>query len=219
MAGRLSLDVTQWAAIVSADAAEDLGAAAPVSEIPAGLRRRLPPFSRDVLRCALPLLRAQPHTPIIYAASHGDLDSTVTLLTDLARREVLSPALFAMSVHNAPTGALSLALGMGGDDIALAADEDSFLAGLTEAYARLACDAEQVLLILAEAPLPEVYRNLDEEAPGVFLALMLRAVEGEQRTVIEVSAGRAGAIDVARALASGRRQLRFAPPHVKARAA
>ncbi|MCR6645149.1 MAG: beta-ketoacyl synthase chain length factor [Terricaulis sp.] len=59
---------------------------------------------------------------MIASGTRGDLDSTVKLLTDLAQGELLSPALFAFSVHNAPAGALSLCLSPNGDHTALAGD-------------------------------------------------------------------------------------------------
>jgi hypothetical protein len=132
-----SLDVAAWAAIVSDETVEDLGAAEPVSTIPAGQRRRLPAFTRDVLRCTLPLLRERPRCPVVLTSPHGDLTSTVALLTDVVHRQILSPSLFGLSVHNAPTGALSLCLDHPGDQIALAGDAGTLSMGLMEAYARL----------------------------------------------------------------------------------
>jgi len=53
----LVLETAAWAGLTSADVVEQWGAAGAASEIPAALRRRLPPFSRDMVRCTLPLLR------------------------------------------------------------------------------------------------------------------------------------------------------------------
>ncbi|MCR6645150.1 MAG: hypothetical protein NVV62_11945 [Terricaulis sp.] len=57
MGRSLSLEAAAWAAIIAADEAEPLGATGPATEIPAALRRRLPAFSREMIRCTLPLLR------------------------------------------------------------------------------------------------------------------------------------------------------------------
>lgn len=218
MGRSLDLSVTAWAAIVSAENAEQLGAAGAATEIPANQRRRLPPFTRDVLRCALPLLRDAPATPVVFCATHGDLDSTVKLLSDMANGELLSPALFALSVHNAPPGALSLCATPAGDHTAIAGGEQALSAGLTECYARLASgEAQSVLLIHAEERLPQIYADLDDDAPGIFLAMRLNVAAAG--APIDVGAGRAGALAVARALASGVTHLRFTPPVVQARAA
>lgn len=217
----LELDVLAWSAIVSTEAAEDFGAAQPATIIPASQRRRLPSFSRDVLRAALPLLQDSPNCPVVFSCPHGDLTSTVTLLSDIARREVLSPSLFGLSVHNAPTGALSLMLEQPGDQISLAGDEATLSAGLTEVYARLRsqADASKILLIHADERLPPEYCEFEvDNAPSVFLAMMLRVAEANA-DAFDVGFGRAGAAALVAALNAGQRRLRFSPPKVQAVAA
>lgn len=221
MAKVLELDVLAWSAIVSAEAAEDFGAAQPATIIPASQRRRLPSFSRDVLRAALPLLQGAPNCPVVLSSPHGDLTSTVTLLSDIARREVLSPSLFGLSVHNAPTGALSLMLEQPGDQISLAGDDATLAAGLTEAYARLASQSGvlQILLIHADERLPPTYSEFEiDDAPSVVVAMMLRQTQANAHAV-DVGLGRAGAVALVSALNAGQRRLRFSPPKVQAVAA
>jgi hypothetical protein len=197
-----------------------LGAAGAAAEIPGALRRRLPPFSRDMVRCALPLLRERPTDTVIASGTRGDLDSTVKLLTDLAQGELLSPALFAFSVHNAPAGALSLCLKPTGDHTALAGAEASLAAALAEAYARLAIgEAESVLVVHAEQRDPAFYEHLgDLETPGVVLALRLTRADGEGQAHA-LQPARAGIIALARALDGGAQRISFAPTSLKALAA
>ncbi len=220
MGRSLILEAAAWAAVISADDAEQLGAAGPASDIPATLRRRLPAFSREMIRCTLPLLRETPKAPVIASGTRGDLDSTVKLLTDLAQGELLSPALFAFSVHNAPAGALSLCLTPNGDHTALAGDDGAFAAALTEAYARLATgEAESVIVSHAEARDPDFYEHLgDSKTPGVFLALRLSHATNDA-AAHDLAPTRSGLIALARALEAGARALRFTPPAYKARAA
>jgi len=216
----LDLDVVNWAAVVSAETAEDLGAAEPETVIPAGQRRRLPAFSRAVLRTALPLLMNKPRCPVILASPHGDLHSTVTLLTDIARREVLSPSLFGLSVHNAPAGALSLCLEQPGDQISIAGDAATLSAGLTEAYARLAADeAHSVVLIYAEERMPETYAAFGTATPGVFLAAELTLSSDSASPEAAVGPGRDGVLAVVHALNAGARRLHWSPPRIDALAA
>lgn len=214
------LEAAAWAAIVSADTVEELGAAGAATDIPGALRRRLPAFSREMVRCTLPLLRDAPETAVIASGTRGDLESTVKLLTDLAQGELLSPALFAFSVHNAPAGALSLCLKPTGDHTALAGDADAFAGALTEAYARLAIgEAESVIVSHAEARDPAFYEHLGDNAtPGVFLALRVTLAQDES-DAHTLSPGRAGLIDLAHALGGGARRVRFAPPSIQAAAA
>ena len=156
---------------------------------------------------------------MISSGTRGDLESTVKLLTDLATGELLSPALFAFSVHNAPAGALSLCLKPTGDHTALAGAEGAFAAALTEAYARIATgEAQSVLAVHAEARDPAFYEHLGDAAtPGVFLALRLKRAEGAAQHVLEP--GRAGLIALARALADGTTRISFDPPRFQADAA
>ncbi len=220
MGRSLVLEAAAFAAIVSADTVEQLGAAGAASEIPMALRRRLPLFSRDMVRCALPLLRQRPTDTVITSGTRGDLDSTVKLLTDLARGELLSPALFAFSVHNAPAGALSLCMKPTGDHTALAGAENAFAAALTEAYARLTLgEAESVLVVHAEDRDPEFYEHLgDAVTPGVFFAARLERAEADQ-PAHALAPGRAGVIALAHALEAGAGRIAFAPPTYLARAA
>lgn len=214
------MDVAAWAAVISADSGEQLGAAVALEEIPSRHRRRLPDFTRNVLRCALPLLTAAPDNPVIYAAEHGDLESTVALLSDLARNEMLSPALFALSVHNAPPGALSLCVSPASDHTAIAGGATTFAAALTEAYVRLSTDEiHQVILVLAEERMPSVYAAFDEAAPGAFLAMALRKAGEQSVNGFDVAPARAGVVAGVRALEQGARRVRFSPPSLQARAA
>lgn len=214
------LEAVAWAAIVSGDTVEQMGAAGAATEIPGALRRRLPAFSREMVRCTLPLLRETPEATVIASGTRGDLESTVKLLTDLAQGELLSPALFAFSVHNAPAGALSLCLKPTGDHTALAGDSGAFAAALTEAYARLTTgEAESVIVTHAEARDPEFYEHLgDHTTPGVFLALRLVRATGEA-DAHELAPARAGLIALAQAFEHGARRVRFAPPSIQAAAA
>lgn len=220
MGGSLVLDVVRWAAIVSADTAVQFGEAEEAACIPASQRRRLPAFTRDILRCALPLMRDAPGRPIVLSSPYGDMVSTATLLADISRREPLSPSLFGLSVHNAPVGALGLCLDGPGDQTALAGDAATLSAGLVEAYVRLAtAETAEVLLIHADERLPEIYAPFDDSTPGVFVAMVLRLVGASADTESVIAPGRAGAVALASSLAGGSRRLRFAPPSLRARAA
>lgn len=214
MGRSLALDAAGWAAVIaSGDEAEQLGSAGSPDVIPANQRRRLPVFTRTVLRCAVPLMKDHPGAPLVYAAEHGDLDSTVALLTDIARGELLSPALFALSVHNAPAGALSLATPGAGDHTAIAGTDATPAAALTEAYARLVHgDAKVALIVIAEARYPEIYHCFDSEAPDAFLAMAVRLAEGDAAQAFDIGGGRAGVAAIAHALNQGAQRLRFSPP-------
>ena len=228
----LALDIAGWAAILhfgaksdaGSETTERLGAAGDASAVPTRLRRRLPAFAREMACCALPLMNTSPHCDVIHTSSDGDLASTVALLSDTARKEILSPTQFSHSVHNAPAGVLSLCLEQPGDHTAIAAGAESLQAGLTEAYARLATsDAAQIFVAHGDERLPTTYGALDDDAPGVFITLLLQRAAAPRDGAVVVEPGRSGAAALARALqmaASGSDlQILFSPSCVQARAA
>ncbi len=210
---RLRLNVSNWAAILTRDAVrQELGDLAATHDIPAALRRRSPPFVRDVLRCGLKLLQGASGNDLVFCSGHGDLAATVQLLSDISARTPLSPAQFSLSVHNAPAGLLGQALGRASDHTAIAGGEWSLSAGLTEAYARLATqDGGAIVLIFADVALPAIYQDYDLGGPDVHLGLRLEAALPEKAGHL-VMARRHGAAALALALAQGERTLAFSPP-------
>ena len=155
---------------------------------------------------------------MVFASRHGDLQATVSLLSDLAKRELLSPATFSLSVHNAHAGILAQCVGAHGSHTAIAGGAQSLHAGLLEAYARIASgEAEQVLLVFADVAAPDFYEDQDESGPDVTLALRVRrASDGEAASV---GIGRTGAAHLVAALKDGTRRVRFAAPTIRAEAA
>jgi hypothetical protein len=214
----LALHVSDWAALIGApESRKALGAVAPPSFIPAGQRRRMPSFVLDAALCCLPLLQNAPESDVIYCSCYGDLSITVDLLRDLLTGELLSPAKFSISVHNAPAGMIGLAFGRVGNHTAIAGGAESLAAGLTEAYARLASgETQSVVLVLAEAHLPDVYKEFDEGGPDTFLALSLHLPIADAADTHRVEAGRAGAAAMTDSLERGVRTLRFSPPGLRA---
>jgi hypothetical protein len=125
-------------------------------------------------------------------------------------------------VHNAPAGVLSLCVEARTDHTAIAAGRDSLLAGLCESYVRLADGASgAIVLVHGEEQLPAIYKDFDERAPGVFLAMRLTLAADTRASdaADEVELGRAGAVALVRRLAAGRACVAFAPPSARAFAA
>lgn len=206
----LELEIRDWAAIIgAAEGMGTLGNAADASEIPAALRRRMPPFARETVRACLRLMRDAPESDLVLCSNYGDLAGAASLLTDLARGELLSPATFSLSVHNAPAGLVGQSLGARSSHTAIAANGASLAAGLLDAYARLASgDAQSVVLIAADLPTPDIYKAFDEDAPAAHLALKLR-LAGSSAPKVECANGRHGLIEIARALNEGARRIAF----------
>lgn len=137
-----------------------------VQAIPAMLRRRLSSLGKVALATAMPLLADDTPTPAVLVSRHGDLNRTVTLLSDLARGEELSPTQFSLSVHNAIGGLLSITRKDQSSITALACGCDDVSTALLEAQAILAeRGCSQVLCLIYDEPVPEVYRGDEPVLP------------------------------------------------------
>jgi hypothetical protein len=213
----LALKVEAWSgSVVENGNARQGGAIAEASEIPAQMRRRLPAFAREAMRCGLALMRAAPESDLVFASRHGDLISCVALLTDLANSALLSPATFSTSVHNASAGIITQCLSVPSSHTATACGAHSLQAGLTDAYARLASgEAHSVILVHADDVAPPIYDGFDEDGPGVYLGLRLSAAIDEADEAATALPGRAGVAALNAALAAGARTVRFTPPHLE----
>lgn len=152
-------------------------------------RRRLSKLTKLTFDVALavssppePQSAPQPLTTI-FASRHGDLHKTVNLLQQVAQQEALSPTHFALSVHNAISGQLSLFCQNRSDSNAIAAGADSLHYAVLEAAARLRTEPElqQVLVLYADEPVPEIYQAFCQDpAQPVALALLLSCSAGEK---------------------------------------
>ena len=203
---RLALTVDGFSAVLglgqtAASLGESLGLAPVDDAVPRAMRRRLTGFDLQVARCILALSPGLAED-FVFASRYGNKALTVELLRDLIARELLSPAKFSMSVHNAAAGVASLISGDRGGHTAIAAGEHTLTAGLTEAWTRIASGAPSVVFVFADLRLAAPYEAFDE--PGDGLVLAMRMVRGESDgEPAMVGDGRLGAEALARALALG----------------
>jgi hypothetical protein len=135
---------------------------------------------------------------------------TLDLLVLLARHELLSPAKFSISVHNAAAGAASQILTNRAGHTALAAGIRSLTAGLTEAWTRINTGTRSVIFVYSDLPLMSPYDEFDEPGPGVHLAMRL-AADDRGGVAVEVADGRIGAEQFVRALDGGVEGLAWRP--------
>jgi len=85
--------------------------------------------------------------PSVFASTHGDLAITDYMCATLAEDpRAISPTKFHNSVHNAAAGYWTIGAGCLRPATALSAHRASFVQGLLEALAQLACGEEAVLL-------------------------------------------------------------------------
>jgi len=141
---------------VLAGATPDPPAKVPTAAIlPSAERRRAPASVRLALEVAQQAAAASgrdPATlPCVFASSQGDQATTDYMCTTLAREPLeLSPTRFHNSVHNAPAGYWTIAVGCRAASSAVSAGRASFGAGLLEAGSQVLGNDEAVLLVCAD---------------------------------------------------------------------
>ena len=127
-------------------------------------------------------------------------------------REPLSPAAFSLSVHNAVSGQLSIALGNRAPASSVALAGDGLGAALLEAHC-LASPPQPVLVVLYEAPLPHQYHRYYKSDPFPWALALLLGERGQRYTLTSAPGSRpqlAQGPRLARFLARGEADLTLA---------
>lgn len=188
-----------------------------VKAMPPMLRRRAAQLGKMALEVAYECLGGESGIPIVYCSRHGEVGRSVELLDAMARGEALSPTAFGMSVHNANPGLFTIARKEQANHIALAAGASSLEHAVIEACGLLADGAPQVLLVMAETALPELYSRFEDcdEQAFAFAWLLQPAGAGAGAALsLQWSAGgpapaqaMPGALQVLRFFLAGEQQM------------
>lgn len=162
MPGRETADAwATWASgTLSNAAAPDTVTPPAIKEIPPLLRRRADAMGRAVLH-----VLSRPELPytgeaIVLCSRLGEFTRSLDLQRELASTGQVSPQQFSMAVHNAIGGLFMMSAKAQAPLTALAAADETALAGLQEAHAQLADGAPSVWLVYGEEPLAEAYHPL-----------------------------------------------------------
>ena len=154
-----------------------------LKQIPAMQRRRLSPFAKLALHCALEAGEGYLDTvPSVFASRHGDLQKTSKLISDVAAEQELSPTQFGLSVHNAVGGLFSIYAGNKAPLTAISAGEDTFLASIIDAVSKMESnDYPRILLVYTETVVPDIYQQyvLQEEV-SISTALLIEKVSTDK---------------------------------------
>ena len=150
--------------------------------LPAGVRRRATRLTRLALQVAFDCTedtdRSQVRT--VFASRHGAIHVAVQILASIARKEAVSPLQFSHSVHNAQAGLFSIATGNREASSSIAAERDTFGHGFLESVLLLERAPEQeVLLVIADEPIPANLRHLVQEPETAYAMALLLARDGE----------------------------------------
>ena len=203
----LNLRATAFAALIHGAGAEEMLGLAQTEEIvPKAMRRRLSLYDMAAARCiaglAAPVAGGKgTDEDIVFASRYGNMAVTFDLLTQVITDDLLSPAKFSVSVHNAAAGAASMVAKNRAGHTAVSGLERTVAAGLTEAWTRIADGASSVICIYSDIALMAPYAEFDEAGPSVTLAVRFSAGSVDGAHVL--GDGRRGAEAFARALAAG----------------
>jgi hypothetical protein len=149
--------------------------------------RRLSPFSRVILDCLdMPEALTQ-NLPVVFSSQHGDLAKTVKLIKDAVDGEELSPTQFALSVHNSTTGLFSIATKNTAPTTTISAGENTFIEGLVEATMQVTLDKTDVLYVYCDFPVPEEYRQFEDNKPARCIALVLSAENNKTKNLLSLN--------------------------------
>ena len=160
-----------------------------LSVIPAMQRRRLSPFAKVALHCAMEASgELQANIPFVFSSRHGDLHRTTGLIENIAQASDLSPTQFGLSVHNAAAGLFSIFSGNRAPLSAIAAGEHSFMMGLVDCIAKLhANKLSHILYVYCDLVVPECYRPYVADDSAIGIGLLLEAGDGQ--TSLSLSCG------------------------------
>lgn len=151
--------------------------------IPPLLRRRFHLLGKCAMGAVLQVMKDEDKIPSVFASRHGDTALTLSLLEEMGKDEPMSPTNFSLAVHNAVSGLYSIARKDASAVTAIAAMKGLILNALFEAVGQLQ-DAERVLCVIYDAPLPALYQSYCSSEPFPYaIAMVLTKEQGEAYTI------------------------------------
>lgn len=146
--------------------------------------RRLMLGCRYAVECGLELLKKNTDIDaVVFSNRHSELERNYNILQALVQNMDVSPTDFAMSVHNAAAGTLSIIEKKYIPMSAISAGEDSFLQAFFEVHSLFNKGYHRVLLLDFEGRIPDYYKKIlhenDVHQPYA-ISLVLEKGEGWQ---------------------------------------
>ncbi len=173
---------------------EELGRALKSDRLPRTERRRAGKSSRLAMTACWQAVEdagVDPATlPMVFASSTGDTEVLTHSCAALAEPErAISPIRFHNSVHNAPSGYWSIAVGSREPATAVAAHRETAAVGLLEAAMQAVLDDRPVLFVVHDLPFPEPLCQVEAipEAMAIALVLAPGGSPGDDQLEIGVS--------------------------------
>jgi hypothetical protein len=150
------------------------------SQLPAMMKRRLTPLGRQAIEMLYKHI-TQAEIPWIISCQHADAIRKVRLLSSIAKKELISPTDFSLSVHNAIIGIFSIATQNKQMHTAITGSDASFETGLLEALALQIDKKCTVGYIYYDAFLPKQLIEIDaEDYPITCIAMIFSEQKNAQ---------------------------------------
>lgn len=130
------------------------------SLIATAIRRRCSKSSKIALLVSIPQIHKYKIGAVVFASQHGELANTLSIFKDISNQEILSPNSFSQSVHNTPSGLLSIQHKLKIPFNSIAAGTETFEMGLIDAVTQLQ-DHDSVLFTCYDDNVPEVFDELN----------------------------------------------------------
>ncbi len=146
-------------------------------------RRRVPDTVCLAMAVADEAVGGSGHDPdslaCVFASAHGDLGLTDYLCAQVADdARAISPTRFHNSVHNAPVGYWTMAVGCHRPGTALAAHHQSFSCGLLEALVQCEADRRAILFAAYDMAAPGLLADMNSSRHALAFGLVLAPVAG-----------------------------------------
>lgn len=148
--------------------------------LPMMMARRLNQGSRLAVDSGLALLSRQSVDAIVFTSRHGELERNLSILKALSENENISPTDFAMSVHNAAVGSLTITAKAPLVSTSIASGMDSFQQGLIEVKALQTAGYRNILLVDFDGAIPDFYHpHVPADMPRYPYAVALLLGDGD----------------------------------------
>lgn len=135
--------------------------------LPMMMARRLSAGSKMSVDVGLALMQRNQIDALVFSSRHGELEKNYRILETLYQQEEQSPTIFAMSVHNAAVGTLTITAKAELVSTAISAGIDSFQQAVIESYLLLKDGHKKVLLVDFDSFIPAFYSShLTSDTPN-----------------------------------------------------
>jgi hypothetical protein len=173
--------VNDWKAWANIPARIEQDAPLPAcTQLPMMTARRLQPGSRLAVNAGLTLLQRQQVDAIVFSSRHGELERNYKILSAIAAQQTPSPTDFAMSVHNAAVGNLTIVGKAPLVSSSVSAGIDTFQQALIEVATLHQAGYQHVLLVDFDGSIPSFYEgDIPRQMPCYPWALALLLTPGK----------------------------------------